>query len=95
MKDLFTQYDNSRYAEMTCKTCHGQGAVDATFMMPNAALPKLPGTPEGFAKLMKEKPKATEFMAKQVIPTMASLLGEEPFNMQTKQGFRCTRCHTS
>jgi hypothetical protein len=95
MKDLFSAYDNSRYGDMTCKTCHGQGAVDATFMMPNPALPKLPATMEGFQKLAAEKPKAAEFMGKQVVPTMANFLGEQPFDMQTKQGFGCMRCHTT
>jgi hypothetical protein len=29
-----------------------------------------------------------------VEPQMASLLGEEPFDPKTKQGFSCFRCHT-
>ena len=34
-------------------------------------------------------------MAKQVEPSMAALLGEQPFDMKTKTGFGCMGCHTA
>jgi hypothetical protein len=33
-------------------------------------------------------------MEKQVEPTMASLIGEEPFDVKTMKGFGCLGCHT-
>ena len=70
------------------------GAADGTFKMPNARLPKLPSTPEGFAKLAAEKPAATEFMMKKVKPTMAALLGMPEFTPENPSGFGCMHCHT-
>ena len=42
MKDEFTTYDAKRYADMNCKTCHGDGATDGSFTMPNAKGPPKP-----------------------------------------------------
>jgi len=33
-------------------------------------------------------------MVKQVEPTIASLIGEKPYDEKTKLGFNCFRCHT-
>ena len=43
---------------------------------------------------MEQHPKVFDFMAKQVEPTMASLLGEQPFDSETQEGFGCFGCHT-
>lgn len=79
---------------MSCATCHGDSATDGTFKMPNPKLPKLPGTPDGFKKLMAERPAVTQFMATKVKPTMAQLLSEPEFTPETKSGFGCVQCHT-
>jgi hypothetical protein len=94
MHDLFAGFDGSRYGAMTCKTCHGAGATDGKFTMPNADLPKLDPSPAGFADLAKTKAKTFDFMMKQVVPTMASLVGEQPYDMKTNSGFGCFECHT-
>jgi hypothetical protein len=94
MKDEFIGYDAKRYSEMNCLTCHGDGAKDGSFKMPNPKLPKLPADEAGFKKLGEQKPEAVKFMGGKVVPDMAKLLGEEPFNMQTHQGFGCFECHT-
>jgi hypothetical protein len=93
-KELFVAFDPVRYAKFSCATCHGDSATDGTFKMPNPKLPKLPTKPEGFKQLMAEKPKVMEFMAKQVKPTMATLLGEPEWTPATKKGFGCVECHT-
>ena len=54
----------------------------------------MPDTPEGFKKLMADKPTMMEFMRKQVKPKMAQLLGEPEYNPETKSGFGCMECHT-
>src|SRR5260370_29490764 len=94
MKDEFIGYDAKRYSEMNCLTCHGDGAKDGSFKMPNPKLPKLPAEEAGFKKLGEQKPDVMKFMGGKVVPDMAKLLSEEPFNPQTHQGFGCFACHT-
>jgi cytochrome c553 len=95
MKLEFEAWKSDEFAEMTCATCHGEGARDETFKMPNPDLPKLPGVPNGFEKLMAEDPDAAEFMAKVVVPKMAAMLGEQPYGPTARNGFGCFRCHTT
>jgi hypothetical protein len=94
MGPLFHDYDAKRFADAKCVLCHGEGAKDGTFTMPNPGLPKLPATPDGFKKLQARHPEAVEFMSKKVVPTMAALLGEEPYDPKTGKGFGCFECHT-
>jgi hypothetical protein len=93
MGGLFHDMDPKDFGDTKCTLCHGSGAKDGSFKMPSADLPKLPD-PKDFKKLAAQKPKAFEFMLKQVEPQMAALLGEQPFDPKTKQGFSCFDCHT-
>lgn len=93
MKEAFVAFDPVRYGKMTCATCHGDGAADGSFRMPNAALPKLPATPEGFKRLVNEKPTMAQFMLTKVKPMMANLLGLPELTPETKTGFGCMACH--
>lgn len=90
MGEIFKAYDGKKYAKINCGTCHGPGAREGKFEMPNASLPKFADFPEA----MKKNKKATEWMASTVLPEMAKLLGEAPFDPATKQGFGCFNCHT-
>ena len=95
MGDLFHGFDAKTFAEPKCVLCHGSGAKDGSFKMPNPELPKLDLTPAGIKKMHEGKTKAVaEFMAKQVIPTMAQLVGEDPYDPKTQKGFGCLECHT-
>jgi len=94
MGPLFHDYDAKTYDDPKCGLCHGAGAKDGTFTMPNPDLPKLPPTEAGFKVLAAKHPKVFGFMAKQVEPQMAALLGEPAYDMKTKQGFNCFGCHT-
>jgi hypothetical protein len=94
MGEAFKAFDAKRYADFKCKTCHGAGAEDGSFKMPNPALPKL--DVKGGLKTEKAKhPKSVEFMMKKVEIQMAALLGEQPFDMKTMKGFGCAECHTT
>jgi mono/diheme cytochrome c family protein len=94
MKEEFIGYDAKRYGEMTCITCHGDGAKDGSFKMPNPKLPKLPGDEAGFKALAAKMPAAAKFMGTHVVPAMAKMLGEAPYDPQTQKGFGCFECHT-
>jgi hypothetical protein len=96
MGDAFHDFDAKRYAEPKCALCHGDGVKDGSFTMPNPELPKLDVTPAGIKKLHSDpKKKAVlEFMSKTVVPDVAQLLGMQPYDMKTKQGFGCLACHT-
>ncbi|HUH01154.1 MAG TPA: hypothetical protein VML75_04105 [Kofleriaceae bacterium] len=95
MKRMFAEFDSAKFADVTCQTCHGDGAIDGSFEMPNQALPVLPSTQEGWQKLGAEKPKWMEFMSTKVKPRMAELLGVPEFDPQQPEngGFGCHACH--
>jgi hypothetical protein len=94
MKEVFVVFDAARYGGMTCVTCHGEGAADGGFRMPNPNLPKLPASPEGFKRLSNEKPQMTQFMLTKVKPMMAKLLGLPELTPESRGGFGCMACHT-
>lgn len=95
MKPEFIAMDAKRFGRMNCMTCHGDGAKDDSFKMPNPKLPKLPTTSEGFQKLKEKFPDMMNFMSTKVKPDMASLLGMPMMSQQNPKGFSCMSCHTS
>ncbi len=95
MKAEFIAFDAKHFGRMNCMTCHGDGAKDETFKMPNPKLPKLPSTPEGFQKLKEKFPDMLNFMSTTVKPDMAGLLGMPAYSQQNPKGFGCNNCHTS
>jgi hypothetical protein len=94
MQAEFQKFDPKRYAEFSCATCHGSGAKQGTFTMPNPELPKLPATPDGFKALSEKHPDMMKFMGEVVKPKMQQMLKEEPFDPATGKGFGCMECHT-
>jgi hypothetical protein len=94
MGAIFHEHDAKVFAEPRCTLCHGSGAKDDTFKMPNPELPKLDLTPAGMKQMREKKPAMVELMSKKVLPTMAELLGEKPYDPKTQQGFGCLECHT-
>ncbi len=92
MGKVFKDFNEKKYGEFSCVTCHGPEAKDGKFDMPSPALPKLPAKGD-FAALSKKHPKVMEFMGKQVVPEMAKALDMEPYNVDTQTGFGCYGCH--
>ncbi len=95
IKPIFVQFDAKKFRDMKCATCHGEGAHNGQFKMPNPELPKLPNTRALFQKLVRDKPQWMEFMDKTVKPSMANLLSMPLFDPKTGKGFSCGNCHTT
>lgn len=95
MKAAFTTFEHEEFAGMNCATCHGASAKDKTFKMPNPELPRLPTDEAGWNALEAEEPEAMKFMRGTVVPQMAALLGEKPYDPATQKGFGCFECHTA
>ncbi len=92
LKSDFIAFDGQKYAAMSCAACHGDGAKDGSFTMPNPGLPKL-SFANGFKKHMDKTPEMTKFMMNVVVPDSAALVGQQPYDPKTKQGFGCMKCH--
>jgi hypothetical protein len=88
MAKVFQEMSAEKYEKFSCTNCHGSGAKEGKFEMPNASLPALN------KEEMDEHPEVTKFMSERVVPEMAKLLGESPYNPETKEGFGCFDCHT-
>lgn len=95
MKKAFIAFDAKEFKNMSCGTCHGDGADDGKFKMPNPKLPRLPKptAQSDFLELQKKKPEAIKFMGTVVKPKMAELLGLPEWSPAVKTGFGCYRCH--
>jgi hypothetical protein len=91
MKTEFAAFNPQKFGNMKCVTCHGNGALDDSYKMPNPQLWKFPKSKEGWAKADTNFMK---FMKGTVKPKMASLLGLQPYDMEHKDGFGCGNCHT-
>jgi hypothetical protein len=94
MKKEFQAFDAKAFKKFSCETCHGDGAVNGKFKMPNPKLPKLPTDQAGFMELQKKKPEFVKFMGKVVKPKVAELLGLPEWTPQNPKGFGCYECHT-
>jgi len=93
MAKIFQGYDAQEFSDFGCDTCHGDGAKDGSFKMPNPDLPQLTG--DLFGPNPPEDMKAIlELMETQVKPTMVNLLGMEAMDQTHPDGFGCGNCHT-
>lgn len=84
MSAKFKDFDGETYANFSCGTCHGTGATDGTYSMPNADLYELPL--DSFPQ--PEDGSYEAFMYEEVLPTMTDLLDQEGTAS-------CESCHTT
>ncbi len=92
-REIFGRFEPLRYAHMTCETCHGPGARDRSYRMPNPDLPHIVGGRGGFQELISKEPETVRFMQSVVGPETAKLLGYPVFDMEKHVGFSCYQCH--
>jgi hypothetical protein len=95
MSELFAGYDADRFADVSCTTCHGEGAAERGFAMPNPdILPLYPTGTVGQYQAVERYPEGVRFMYSRVVPAMQTLLGAAEFDPATGEGFTCFACHT-
>lgn len=93
IQELLRSHTGDATLEVTCKSCHGQDPQAVGFKMPTPDLPAL--NPEDFfAEHRAHNAEMVQFMAEQLTPKMVEVLGVEPYNPETHQGFGCFACHT-
>lgn len=92
MARLFQRFEQTDAPELTCRTCHGADAEQVQYRMPHG-LPALDPAhmpdPDGPGRVAR----VTRFMADEVTPRMADLLGVPVYDPRTGHGFGCFGCH--
>jgi mono/diheme cytochrome c family protein len=87
MSQVFQASDRERYSGFSCKTCHGPNNKDPKEFLPNLTMK------EGNLTAFTEKPTVAKFMHEKVVPEMAALFEQKPYDPSTHQGFGCAGCH--
>ncbi len=94
MGPLFKAYDSDEFGRINCLTCHGDGAIEGTYEMPNPELPQL-DFGSGYAEYKAQHAQVIAFMTDTVKPKMAELLGKEVWSRDNQDGFGCQSCHVT
>lgn len=88
MKKVFQAADPEGYKDFKCQTCHGADMQAVDYKMPNGLFALT--QPDPMPDALEYDAKTAQFMAEQVTPKMAELLGGEP-----GKTFTCFNCHDS
>ena len=94
MTELFAGYDAERFPDVSCETCHGSGAAERAFAMPNPDLLALyPTGSIGQYRMVETYPLGVRFMFSEVVPAMRTMVGASEYDAATGEGFSCFACH--
>ena len=95
MTTLFQAFDDDEFKNFGCGTCHQGGLGDGSFSMPNSLHPFDPAALPTPDSADPEEAAFAKFMMEKVAPKMIELLGAEPFDPATGEGFGCFSCHAT
>jgi cytochrome c553 len=90
LQAVFQEHDPERFATFGCVTCHGNGARDGNFEMPNPDLPQLDAA-NLYKKHRQEAPEMTKLMWKKVEPALGEALAQT-YGLGDAQ-VSCKSCH--
>lgn len=98
MKDVILPQMKPHFVEkrpdFSCASCHGDNLSDVNFEMPNTLSPLNPKAMP-FESENEKTRAAAKWMKETIVPNMARLLKEKPYNPETKTGFGCFECHAT
>jgi hypothetical protein len=94
MRQVFQTFNAKKYEgeKFECVPCHGENPEERKYKMPSDHLSKVPAFGSADWKAM-ENSRVFKFMSKSVTPSMGKLIGEEPWNPETGEGYSCWGCH--
>lgn len=92
MKSAFKEFDDARFSEFACQTCHGDEMEMVDYEMPHTKIYALP-LANTVQSAREYDEKVTDFMVNTVTPRMAELLDMPVYDPETKSGFGCFGCH--
>ncbi len=91
---MFEEHDPERFAGFGCAGCHGEDPQARNYEMPNPDIYTLyaSGSQEQIDMVNEMRP-MVNFMFRDVVPTMRTLMGAEEYDDETGEGFGCFACH--
>jgi len=94
MRQIFQTYNAKKYEgeKFECAPCHGENGKEKKYKMPSDHLSPIPEFGSAEWKEM-ENARMFKFMTKRVTPAMGQLLGKEPWDHETGEGYSCWGCH--
>jgi hypothetical protein len=92
MKTAFQGHDATQFKSFTCETCHGDGAKEKNYAMPNDSIYPLPKD-DPIKAAMEYDDKIAKFMVNDVVPQMATMLSTQPASAENPTGLSCFGCH--
>src|SRR6476469_1535595 len=60
-KAIFVAFDEKKYKDMDCVTCHGDGVADGSYEMPNPKIKALPATADAFMAWVSQDAEAARY----------------------------------
>lgn len=94
MRQVFQTFNEKKYEgeKFECTPCHGENPEARKYKMPSPDLSSVPAYGSADWKAM-ENSRVFKFMSQRVTPSMGKLLGEQPWDPETGEGYSCWGCH--